>query len=191
MHRSFYRPIVFSVSAHQVQTVKLGETHSHCESTHTYTGRPKQLGTGYKWKCDGQEVGGSWHHIRRQRCFTFLSPVSVRQKQTPKDPPPTRSSPREALWPLAIGCGFGLGRRVTAGLMQHSSSCQTAESCAGFSVDVDRSSRAWTVTPTFTRPRSSRMWWGRHSLSWVCTKTRFVRHSKILHWLSYLKYVNA
>lgn len=28
------------------------------------------------------------------------------------------------------------------------------------------STRAWTVTHTFTRPFSSRMWWGRHSLSW-------------------------
>lgn len=40
---------------------------------------------------------------------------------------------------------------------------QMADRCV--SLDGGRSSRAWTVRPTFTRPRSSRMWWGRHSLS--------------------------
>ncbi len=151
--------------------------HTVTSLVHTHTRWPQQLGTGYKWKCDGQEVGGSWHHIKRQKYFSLMSPVSVRQKQTPKDPVPTGSSPRGALWSLGMGCGFGLGRGagwMTAGWTRHAGLCQTADSCVGF--DVGRSSRAWTVTPTFTRPRSSRMWWGRHSLSWVSRETSFVSY---------------
>lgn len=125
-------------------------------------------------------MGGGWHHIKRQRLdFSLLSPVSVRQKQTAKDPLPTGSSPRGALWSLAIGCGFGLGRGfgwMTVGWTQHSGLCQIADSCVGFS--GGRSSRAWTVTPTFTRPRSSRMWWGRHSLSWVSREMSFVSYTR-------------
>ncbi len=37
------------------------------------------------------------------------------------------------------------------------------------------STRAWTVMLTFTRPFSSRMWWGRHSLSWE-TRVRAERN---------------
>lgn len=33
-------------------------------------------------------------------------------------------------------------------------------------LDVGSSSRAWTVRPTFTRPLSSKIWWGKQSLSW-------------------------
>jgi len=41
--------------------------------------------------------------------------------------------------------------------------CYMVESWLGF--DDGRSSSACTVTPTFTRPRSSRMWCGKHNLS--------------------------
>jgi len=42
-------------------------------------------------------------------------------------------------------------------------SCHMEESWDTF--NVGNSSRAWTVRPTFTRPLSSRMWWGKQSLS--------------------------
>lgn len=38
--------------------------------------------------------------------------------------------------------------------------------------NVGNSSSAWTVRPTFTRPRSSRMWWGKQSLS--CKTRRYM-----------------
>lgn len=42
-------------------------------------------------------------------------------------------------------------------------SCHMEESWDTF--NAGSSSSAWTVRPTFTRPLSSRMWWGKQSLS--------------------------
>lgn len=46
--------------------------------------------------------------------------------------------------------------------------CHMEESWDTF--NAGNSSRAWTVRPTFTRPLSSRMWWGKQSLS--CKRTQ-------------------
>lgn len=113
--------------------------------------------------------------MKRQKHLDILSPVSVRQKSTPKD-----SWGHCVLAPLGFLVpgneeeGLGLVERwscTSAGPMQNWGSCQTVESCVG--LNVGRSSRACTVTPTFTRPRSSRMWCGRHSLSWVNREMSF------------------
>lgn len=45
------------------------------------------------------------------------------------------------------------------------SRCSAAHTNMG-GLEEASSTRACTVTHTFTRPFSSRMWWGRHSLSW-------------------------
>lgn len=68
--------------------------------------------------------GGGWHHIKRQRDFSIPSPVSVRQKQTPKDLRATGPLPERAPWPLAMGYGFRLGRGVQAGWLQVGCSIQ-------------------------------------------------------------------
>lgn len=41
---------------------------------------------------------------------------------------------------------------------------------------VGNSRSAWTVTPTFTRPRSSKIWWGKQSLS--CETPNFLQASR-------------
>ena len=82
------------------------------------------------------------------------------------------------------GCGGGCGGRVwgspvpgnavqvcTGGKRGRLDDCRPGSALGqtddgSVDLDVGRSSRAWTVTPTFTSPRSSRMWCGRQSLSW-------------------------
>lgn len=116
--------------------------------------------------------------MKRQKHLDILSPVSVRQKSTPKGPwGHCVLAPLGSLVPGNEEEGLGLVERwscTSAGPMQNWGSCQTVESCVG--LDVGRSSRACTVTPTFTRPRSSRMWCGRHSLS--CGTPSFLQASK-------------
>lgn len=52
--------------------------------------------------------------------------------------------------------------------------CHMEESWDTF--NAGNSSRAWTVRPTFTRPLSSRMWWGKQSLS--CGTPNFLQASR-------------
>lgn len=102
-----------------------------------------------------------WWLTSYRETEVFHPPVSgFSQAEADSQRPPllTGSSPSGALWSLVMPQGFGLGRGIglmAAAWMQHLSLCQTADSCVG--LDGGRSSRAWTVTPTFTRPRSSRM----------------------------------
>lgn len=56
------------------------------------------------------------------------------------------------------------------GCLAPKQSCHMEESWGTF--NVGNSSRAWTVRPTFTSPLSSRMWWGKQSLS--CKTKRYM-----------------
>lgn len=66
----FHRSLL-GKSAHTANTQPPSPPHTH---THTYKMTPVTV-TVYMWKCDGQEVGGGWHHIQRQKLRSFLSPV--------------------------------------------------------------------------------------------------------------------
>lgn len=76
-----------------------------------------------------------------------------------------------SLWQKDSDCGTEMSCK-TEGHLCRLRSHQMDNGCAD--LDAGRSSRAWTVAPTVIRPRSSRMWWGRQSLSWVNREMRFI-----------------
>lgn len=129
-------------------------THPHVQAG---AGNGEEDGSRKWWKrIEQADIISGDRRASPSSCLLFQSGRSS------KEPLITGSSP----W--GGGGGGGLRSLVTpcgVSLMGAGGTLrgQMADSCV--SLDGGRSSSAWTVTPTFTSPRSSRMWWGRHSLS--------------------------